>query len=214
MRFQGIVVVLLIVVFLPLVTAVEFNTDVILNTTVSNSSITFSFGVNITSIVINSGEINLTNVTYNDGSLRSCNINFSTDNTNLDSADFNCALVDGDTTLPNFTNLINHTESVNTSFGYDIDADDNEGISSFTINDTNYFEINTSGYITNNTDLNEVILHFINITVNDTSNNLYSEVFYIHIVTPPGVLTTIRGIYPQESLKVPYIKLGEHLEFK
>jgi len=76
------------VFLIPLTSAVFIDTDVLLNTSVSNSSITFSVPVTADRIEISSTYIYLMNVTTPDGF---CDlINHSEENSNLDSADFQC----------------------------------------------------------------------------------------------------------------------------
>ncbi len=84
-----------------------------------------------------------------------------------------------DTTPPVFTNLINLTADANSSFSYDIDATDaTSSVSCFTVNDTD-FQIDCNGVLQNNTVLNEGT-YWLNITVNDSANNLNSQIIYVN----------------------------------
>ncbi len=85
---MGIIVLLVI----PLTSAVTFNPGTVLNTTSSNSSMTFSFTVNATNLTINPTSIYLKTVSYvRDGEIKTCSfINHTAKNTNLASADFGC----------------------------------------------------------------------------------------------------------------------------
>ncbi|MFH1521336.1 MAG: hypothetical protein ABIF18_00085, partial [archaeon] len=96
-----------------------------------------------------------------------------------------------DTTAPTFDNLQNHTNAINTSFTFDLNATDISGIGNFILNDTSYFDINEStGVITNVTSLYEEKIHWLNVSVNDSVGNMNSEIFYINVtgdVTSPVV---------------------------
>jgi hypothetical protein len=104
-----------------------------------------------------------------------------------------------DTTPPYFNNLRNFTHDINTSFSNSITATDDTGISWYWLNDTTYFNINGgTGLITNQTNLSRVEIHWINISVNDTSNNMNSSIFYINITIPaPAVIT---GLSPDDMI--------------
>lgn len=82
---------------------------------------------------------------------------------------------------PTFDNLVNHTHTGNTSFSYDLDATDTDGISCFTLNDTSVFEINCTGWIENATVLENVKLYWLNVSVNDTLDNTLYGTFYINV---------------------------------
>ena len=95
-----------------------------------------------------------------------------------------------DATPPTWTNLRNFTHNANTSFSQSITATDISGISSYWLNDTTYFSINSgTGLITNITNLSRQELHWLNISVNDTLNNIATGIFYINI-TPYAVPTS------------------------
>ncbi len=77
---------------IPLTSTIIFNPGTVLNTTSSNSSMTFSFTVNATNLTINPTSIYLKTVSYvRDGEIKTCSfINHTAKNTNLASADFGC----------------------------------------------------------------------------------------------------------------------------
>lgn len=77
---------------LPLMSAITFNPGTVLNTTSSNSSMTFSFTVNAINLTINPTSIYLKTVSYvRDGEIKTCSfINHTAKNTNFASADFGC----------------------------------------------------------------------------------------------------------------------------
>jgi len=177
----GIIAIFLI----SLVGAVNIDTTTIMNTSVSNSSITFSVSITSDNIIIESTSINITNATYTTDVLRSCDIYWDTINSNLDSADFGCAPA-GDIIPPTFDNLRDFSHYVNTSFSESITASDVSGIDSYWLNDTTYFSIDAAGLITNVTNLSRIEIHWLNISVNDTFNNQNSGIFYIDIIIVPS----------------------------
>jgi len=89
-------ILLFVLALLPLISSVSLNPNTILNTTISNSSVTFSFNVNITNITINNNAIYMVNVNYTkDDVWEFCDfINYSVENSNLDSANFPCGTED------------------------------------------------------------------------------------------------------------------------
>ena len=87
-----------------------------------------------------------------------------------------------DTTLPRFDPTpTNQSMEYLVNFFYDLNGSDNYNISSFTINDTVSFKINSSGGLTNKT--NNVLAGFygINVSVNDTFNNTNSTIIFINV---------------------------------
>ena len=120
-----------------------------------------------------------------------------------------------DTTPPTFDNLRNFTHTVNTTFSNSITATDETAIGTYWLNDTNYFTINSAnGLITNSTNLSRIEIHYLNITVNDTSGNKVSGVFYINITSaaPTANVTAIATPscrykkYTYYNLKLPWFK--------
>lgn len=114
---------------------------------------------------------------------------------------------------PEFTNLQNFTHTVNTTFDFDFDATDDDGISCFVLNDTSRFDINCSGYIENNTALDEIETYNLIVTVNDTLGYSTNGTFYINV---QGVIiaSNVNYISPHYPNSVPYIKIGRRLNFK
>ncbi len=85
-----------------------------------------------------------------------------------------------DTTPPTFTNINNITINNITELGVNFNATDETGFDSFIINDTTNFAINRSGFFKNNTQL-VVKQYFVNVTINDTSNNLASTIIWVNV---------------------------------
>jgi hypothetical protein len=108
---------------------------------------------------------------------------------------------------PYFTNIANQTLAYLTSLSYDINASDETRLSGFIVNDTTNFKINfTSGLLENNTVLSGG-LYWINITINDTSNNINSSVIYVNVTSKGfqsinpllnGVNSNLTITYPQQ----------------
>ncbi|MCK5043651.1 hypothetical protein KAR52_01450, partial [Candidatus Pacearchaeota archaeon] len=96
-----------------------------------------------------------------------------------------------DIILPYFTDNTpqNQTIIYNTDLAYNINATDIIGFDCFTINDTR-FKINCSGYLENNTRLG-VALYNLNVTINDTSNNLNSSYFWINVTQSGDTFSTL-----------------------
>ena len=69
---------------------------------------------------------------------------------------------------------------------YDFNATDNHNVSSYRVNDSNQFKINSSGHLTNVSNLHFGVIA-VNITINDTFNNSNTTVFFVNIndTTPP-----------------------------
>jgi len=101
-----------------------------------------------------------------------------------------------DTTPPVFTDIGNQTSEYGDAFTYDINATDSNNVSCFTVNDTENFKVNCSGYLENNT-LLSVDLHWLNITINDTVGNENSSLMVVNVsdTTPP----TINITYPANN---------------
>ena len=108
-----------------------------------------------------------------------------------------------DTNGPTFTNLTNITIGQYDSLAYQINATDSSGVSCFTVNDTTNFNINCSGYLTNKTALTEYY-YLINLTANDTNNNLNSRVISI---TRTSLARIVLGwIYPTSNTNVTQLQ--------
>jgi len=86
-----------------------------------------------------------------------------------------------DTTVPYFDPTpTNQTIQYAAQFFYDIDGVDNYNVSSYAVNDTNQFKINSSGALTNVTHLYYGLIA-VNVSVNDTFNNTNSTIIFINI---------------------------------
>jgi hypothetical protein len=133
-------------------------------------------------------------------------VNDSANNVNKSSITFSI-----DQTVPLFTNLRNFTHTVNTSFSQSIIATDVSGISYYSLNDTAYFNINSAGLITNATNLSRIEIYYLNISVNDTLNNIKTGVFYINITSEISdtINPLISIISPLEGYDIPnYVSGG------
>jgi hypothetical protein len=86
-----------------------------------------------------------------------------------------------DTTAPYFTDGTpqNQELAYNTALDYDINATDETAFDCFAVNDTR-FKIDCSGLLQNNSLLG-VDIYYLNITINDTSNNLNSTIMYVNV---------------------------------
>lgn len=94
-----------------------------------------------------------------------------------------------DSIAPVFTNLRNFTVQLNSYFSNSITATDGVGIDTYKLNDTSVFQINkTTGLINNTASLYSLTTYWLNISANDTTNNLVSDIFFIN-VTLGGLLT-------------------------
>ncbi|MFA5174575.1 MAG: LamG domain-containing protein [Candidatus Pacearchaeota archaeon] len=86
-----------------------------------------------------------------------------------------------DTTAPSFTAIANQSMYNNESLSYDLNASDSGvGVQSFAINWTNTFSIDSNGVLTNTSALS-VQIYYINLSINDSLNNLNSQVIYVNV---------------------------------
>ncbi len=94
MKYHFLIIFLYILLLTNCVTALTINSDVVLNTTSSNSSATFSFNINAINFTVepNSLLIYGINFTNNTGTYTCNDVNYSVPNSNIDSSEFNCAL--------------------------------------------------------------------------------------------------------------------------
>ena len=146
--------------------------------------------------------VNITGVTWSDGQ-HSVIVwaNDSFNNLNLSSITFNI-----DSSSPYFIDGTpqNQTIIYDVALGYDINATDVIGFDCFAVNDSK-FKINCSGYLENNTHLG-VALYNLNITINDTYNNVNSTIMFVDIVQAGdtfdvllnGVLDNLTVAFPQQ----------------
>ncbi len=125
---------------------------------------------------------NLTNQISLIGNYFQYRINFSTQDSTITPQVFNVTInysLLPDTTPPTW-NIVPEDQTIN--YGqpllYTVVATDNRGIDTYKVNDTTRFSMNKSGTITNKTTLS-VGIHNINISVNDTSNNVLSKAISI-----------------------------------
>ena len=107
---------------------------------------------------------------------------------------------EGDTTPPYFTNgtPTNQTIVYGTALNYNINATDEIEFGCFDINDTINFNINCSGYLENNT-LLSFGLYNLNVSINDTSGNENSTLFWVNVTKGnPSTNMVISGTTPIE----------------
>ncbi len=105
-----------------------------------------------------------------------------------------------DTILPYFTTIpldliINYSDS----FGVSFNATDEILFDSYKINWTNTFSINQSGFLRNTSSL-AVGTYRVNVSINDSSNNINSTIYTL-IVQRKAVICTISSNSPQEYPK-------------
>ena len=131
---------------------------------------------NITNMVWSEGQHNVT-VYVNDsaGNLNWSRVGFRIDNI-----------------PPYFTNLVTQTIYTNQTLSYNMTAADiGVGLDSFKINWTNIFSITRDGNLTNISGLS-VGNYYINVTINDTLNNLNSTIVLVNVsqgvyIAPPNI---------------------------
>jgi len=87
---------------------------------------------------------------------------------------------DSDTMPPYFTYIDNVTITNSQSVAVDFNATDEIGFDSFAVNDTALFSINQTGYFTNISALS-IGIYYVNVSINDTSNNLNSTIILINV---------------------------------
>lgn len=112
-----------------------------------------------------------------------------------------------DTTPPYFTYIPPNTSITYTQgFGVDFNATDAVGFGTYAINWTTLFSINSSGWLKNSTPNIAVGVYLINVTINDTSNNLNSTIYMVNVSKATPTLTyfinsqtnNISIVYPQQ----------------
>ncbi|MDD5151835.1 MAG: LamG domain-containing protein, partial [Flavobacterium sp.] len=89
-----------------------------------------------------------------------------------------------DTTPPYFIYTENVSIYINDSVGVDFESDDETLFDCFAVNDTINFAINCSGWLKNITGLSTGIYN-LNITINDTSNNINSTIIFVNVSALP-----------------------------
>jgi len=107
-----------------------------------------------------------------------------------------------DTAAPVFIDINNQSTFEDDSFLYGINSTDVYNVSCYKVNDTVNFKINCSGHLENNVTFNQshVMLHWLNITVNDTAGNENSRLMWVNI-TDKGRLG-VELIYPTGNINV------------
>ena len=109
---------------------------------------------------------------------------------------------EADTISPYFTTLENQTGYISQALSYDINAADNVALSSFSIDDTTNFSINSlTGVITNVTVLVEHY-YVVNISINDTSGNLNWSLWGFNVTSFSSSPTCSDGIQNQDETGV------------
>jgi len=112
-----------------------------------------------------------------------------------------------DTTPPYFTYIPPNTSiTYGQGFGVDFNATDAVGFGTYAINWTTLFSINSSGWLKNSTPNIAVGVYLINVTINDTSNNLNSTIYMVNVSKATPTLTyfinsqtnNISIVYPQQ----------------
>ncbi len=99
----------------------------------------------------------------------------------------NICEIEIDSTAPYFTNVFTTLNWVNnTALYYDVNATDETSFDSFSLNDTTYFTINSSSGVFENKSAVPAGTYNLNITINDSSNNLNSTIGTV-VVTAPAV---------------------------
>ncbi|MFW6016764.1 MAG: LamG domain-containing protein, partial [bacterium] len=84
--------------------------------------------------------------------------------------------------------VYNITVNYDQSILGDFNATDNYEIDNWSINDTTNFKIDQTGKFENNTLLN-FGTYFVNVSVNDTSNNINSEIIEVNVIDTPFIVT-------------------------
>jgi len=160
---------------------------------------TTKFGINCAGLLINSTTLNIgtyfVNITFND----------TLNNTNSTILQVNVS----DTTPPIFTGYptTSSLELNITDWDDNYVAIDNDAVSCFAVNDTTKFQINCTGNIKNATRLGNGT-YFVNVTVNDTFNNINSTITQIDVIDSisPYWLSTPSNvsIYTNQSVQQDY----------
>jgi len=144
-----------------------------------NQSIIFKDGINVANTSNNF--YNMTGLSA--GTNYTITIHTKDNNNNINDTDVNStatAVAEEDITVPTWDSYL-----ANATLEYSIDAllvdfnaTDNVAISKYFINDTTRFSINNSGMLQNIT-LTAIGTYFINVSVNDTNNNVNSTIYQV-----------------------------------
>jgi hypothetical protein len=113
----------------------------------------------------------------------------------------NITVTVNDTIEPSWTSINNFTRPSNISFEQNISANDSGvGIQAYWLNDTSYFNISSAGVITNVTNLSRVEIHWLNVSVNDSSGNENSSIIFINLTGEDSESPNITLIAPSNSV--------------
>ena len=104
-------------------------------------------------------------------------------NNEIYNSDFGFAI---DNTLPYFNSIVNQTVSVGSPFSYAISGTDAINLSCFSVNDSTNFNIDCDGVLTNKTSLG-IGLYNLNITVNDSVDNINSSLMWVNVTPVPSI---------------------------
>ncbi len=105
---------------------------------------------------------------------------------------------------PYFTNIpINQSIIYGAGFEVDFNATDNRMIDRWSINDTTYFVINQSGFLTNNSLLGAKT-YLVNVTINDTEGAQNSTIYQVQInQSTPTITKYLNGVDANLSVIYP-----------
>ncbi len=164
--------------FIPLVTnqTIEYATQFTYD--INATDILFAnYSINDTQFSINNtgGIVNTTHLSIG-GYILNISINDTSNNRN--STFFKITIQD--TTIPTISNISNLTFDNTYNLIAQYNASDNVNISTWFTNDTSHFTINTTGYFKNTTILT-LATYWINISVNDTSNNKAGLIIFVNV---------------------------------
>jgi subtilisin family serine protease len=110
--------------------------------------------------------------------LYSLNVSCNDTNGNSNYTIFNVTVQD--MTFPYFSSVSNQTSEYGIDFSYQVTGLDNYQIANYSINDSNNFKINNSGYLQNNTLLN-LGVYMLNISINDTNGNRNNTIISVTV---------------------------------
>ncbi|MBT3324403.1 hypothetical protein HN681_03140 [archaeon] len=91
-----------------------------------------------------------------------------------------------DNILPYFHSITNQTLSVGSPFSYTLNGTDTIEFDCYSVNDSTNFDLGCDGVLSNNTYL-DVGLYWLNITLNDTVNNLNSSLMWVNVTAVPSI---------------------------
>ncbi|MBI2630571.1 hypothetical protein HYW76_05725 [Candidatus Pacearchaeota archaeon] len=99
------------------------------------------------------------------------------------SGNWNVTIISSAESIPPYFITIPANTSINYTqgFGVDFNANDETGFGTYAINSTTLFSINSSGWLANSTNDIAVGNYYINVTINDTSNNINSTIYWVNV---------------------------------